>query len=155
MSDDPPAQATPRKSRITAATKEVVRERANGCCEYCMSQDRLATQGFAAEHILPQEKGGTNEPDNLALACPGCNNHKFTKTTGTDLESGVSVPLFHPRRERWRNHFAWDADKTRILGKTPTGRATVDALQLNRERLVNQRAAFVVAGLHPPPDSSD
>ncbi len=144
-----------RSKRRAVPVREIVRLRANGCREYCKSQDRLATQGFATEHILPREQGGSDESDNLALACPGCNNHKFTKTTGINPATKEVVQLFHPRNDVWQDHFGWSEDGKMIIGRSRTGRATIDALQPNRERLVNQRAAFVVAGLHPLRETSD
>lgn len=96
--------------------------------------------------------GAAVDPDNLALACQGCNNHKYTKSQGLDPATGSVVPLFHPRRQRWRDHFIWSADFTEALGITPTGRATVDALRLNREGLVNLRRLLYAAGEHPPPE---
>ncbi len=84
--------------------------------------------------------------------CHFCNNHKYNRTKARDPVSGEMVALFHPRRDRWTEHFAWDVDGTHILGLTPTGRATVEALQLNREPLVNLRRVLVAAGEHPPAD---
>jgi hypothetical protein len=37
-----------------------------------------------------------------------------------------------------------------MVGLTATGRATIKALRLNREELVNFRAAFGILKLHPP-----
>jgi len=37
-----------------------------------------------------------------------------------------------------------------IIGLTPTGRATVEVLKLNREGLVNLRQVLYAAGKHPP-----
>jgi HNH endonuclease len=82
-------------------------------------------QRFSVEHVLPRLAGGNTTRDNLALACQGCNNHKYTKVTGIDPVSARAVPLFDPRRQRWQDHFIWSADFARILGRTPTGRATV------------------------------
>jgi len=138
------------KPRITARQKKAIVERARGCCEYCRSQARFAMQPFSVEHIIPQSQGGQNRLDNLALSCQGCNNHKYTKTAGRDPVSGDIVPLFHPRRQRWRDHFVWNDDFTLIIGLTPTGRATVEALRLNREGLVNLRRVLYVVGEHPP-----
>jgi hypothetical protein len=70
--------------------------------------------------------------------------------TAKDRTSGETVPLFHPRRDRWSDHFAWTDDATEIVGTTPTGRATVEKLELNREELVNLRRLLRPAGLHPP-----
>jgi hypothetical protein len=86
------------------------------------------------------------------LSCQGCNNHKYNRTRAPDPVSDQSVPLFHPRRQRWADHFAWSNDSTQILGLTPTGRATVEALQLNRPALVNLRRVLVEACEHPPED---
>jgi len=125
-------------------------ERAGECCEYCRSQAAYATQSFSVEHILPRAKGGTTILDNLALACQGCNNHKYDKTVGPDPIGGQSVALYHPRRDRWDEHFAWSGDFTLIIGLTPTGRATVDQLLLNRDGVVNLRRLLYMHGEHPP-----
>ena len=135
---------------IKAQLKQAVITRASGCCEYCRSQARFATQAFSIEHIQPQSRGGKTTLDNLALACQGCNNHKYTKTEGQDPLGGKIVPLYHPRQQSWSTHFAWTEDCTLIIGSTATGRATVQALQLNREGLVNLRRVLYLMGEHPP-----
>jgi len=140
------------EERISARLRQRVAERARGCCEYCRSQERFATQAFSVEHIEPRSQEGVSAFENLALACQGCNNHKYTRTHGRDAVTGEVVPLFHPRRQRWREHFAWNADCTLLLGLTPFGRATVDALRLNRPGLVNLRRVLYAAGEHPPPE---
>jgi hypothetical protein len=136
--------------RITAAQRRIVRERAKGCCEYCRSQSRFATEPFAIEHIIPRFAGGITDLENLALSCFGCNSHKYTKTWAKDPETGVESILYHPRRQFWTEHFRWNDDFTLIIGLTMTGRATVDALRLNRDELVNLRRVLYVAGMHPP-----
>jgi 5-methylcytosine-specific restriction endonuclease McrA len=108
---------------------------------------------FSVEHIVPRDRGGTDSPGNLALSCQGCNNHKFTKVEGGDPATGDIVPLFHPRQQRWQEHFQWSEDFTHIVGTTRTGRATVEALHLNRPGLVNLRRMLRAAGEHPPPAS--
>jgi hypothetical protein len=102
------------------------------------------------EHIIPRSRGGVSTADNLAFSCQGCNNHKYTKTDGPDPLSNEVVPLFHPRRQRWRDHFAWNDDTTLVIGLTPTGRATMAALHLNRSQVVNLRRALYAIGEHPP-----
>ena len=138
------------ENRVTAQQKKAVVERARGCCEYCRSQARFAIQPFSVEHVIPKSRDGQNTLDNLALACQGCNNHKYTKTEGRDPVTDDIVPLYHPRQQRWRDHFAWDDSFTLIIGLTPIGRATVEALRLNREGLVNLRQILYAVGEHPP-----
>jgi hypothetical protein len=135
---------------VSTELRRAVTERARACCEYCRSQARFAPQAFSVEHIIPRSKGGETVLDNLALACQGCNNHKYTRTTGYDGVNQRPVALYHPRQHQWHEHFAWNQDFTLLVGLTPTGRATVETLQLNREGLVNLRRVLTGIGEHPP-----
>ena len=67
-----------------------------------------------------------------------------------DPVNGERAPLFDPRRDRWSDHFAWNTDCTLMIGLTPSGRATIEKLQLNRIGVVNLRRIMLIAGLHPP-----
>ena len=77
---------------------DVVRDRAAGFCEYCL----CGPAGSSREHILPQSAGGSDDDGNCALACQGCNNHKFTAVHWTDPVTGNEVPLYHPRKDTMR-----------------------------------------------------
>lgn len=79
-----------------------------------------------------------------------CNGFKSDHTHGTDPLTGEDVPLFHPRRQQWADHFAWSTDGQLVLGLTSCGRATVVALQLNNVIAVMVRREWVAAGWHPP-----
>jgi hypothetical protein len=136
--------------RITPELTAVVVERAYGCCGYCRSQVRFATQSFSVEHIVPRSKGGTSTLDNLALSCQGCNSHKYTKVVGYDPVSRQNVPLFNPRIHIWDEHFTWIEDYALMVGLTATGRATISALRLNRPGVVNLREVLYRVGQHPP-----
>lgn len=135
--------------RIARKWRRYVAERARGCCEYCRSQERFAPTSFSVEHITPRQSGGTSIESNLAFSCQECNNRKYTRSTALDPINQENVPLFHPRQHHWEEHFTWSDDFARIVGITPTGRATVEALQLNRAGLVNLRLVLRTAGYHP------
>jgi hypothetical protein len=137
-------------ANVTAAQRTAVAERALFCCEYCLSQLRFSPDPFSVEHVIPQISDGSSDLDNLALACQGCNGRKYTSTEAIDPVSGKTVPLYHPRRDDWSAHFAWRDDYLHILGLTPTGRATVERLALNREGVVNLRRALRSIRAHPP-----
>lgn len=141
--------------RVTTQQRKAVAESANGCCEYCRSQVRFAIQPFSGEHIIPRSQGGETTLDNLAFACQGCNNYKYNKTEGRDPLTNDIIRLYHPRQQQWRNHFAWNDNFTLIIGLTPTKRATVEALQLNREGVVNLRRVLYAMGEHPPVESNE
>jgi 5-methylcytosine-specific restriction endonuclease McrA len=138
------------ENRLTRKTRDLVAERANYCCEYCRSQEQYSPDSFTIEHIKPIAKGGTNKPDNLAFSCQGCNNRKYTHTEAVDPATQTITSLYHPRQQAWSEHFVWSANFTLILGISPTGRATVEKLQLNRVGLVNLRRILVEMDEHPP-----
>lgn len=135
--------------------RQEVARRANHCCSYCHSQEQVAGMLFTVDHIIPQALGGSDDLDNLCLACWDCNRIKQAHVTGVDPSSGNRVPLFHPHRQRWPDHFAWDQDGAVIIGTTEVGRATVEQLQLNRPFLVRARRQWIRVGWHPPVDTSD
>ena len=142
----------PARRQISEAVQNQIRQRAHFLCEYCHASEQWQYVAFTIEHIIPLAKNGTDTLDNLALACFHCNRKKSTRTTAIDPQFDTEVPLFNPRRENWSDHFIWSADGLFIIGLTPVGRTTVTALALNRERVINIRAADKAVGRHPPPD---
>jgi hypothetical protein len=67
-----------------------------------------------------------------------------------DPHDGRVVRLFHPRRQRWSEHFTWEEDAVRVCRQTPQGRATITLLHLSSDFLRQARRIWVVVGLHPP-----
>jgi hypothetical protein len=135
---------------INAQQRKFVFQRAKDRCEYCLSPLSHSIQPFDIEHIILEVKGGTDDSDNLASACGGCNGHKYTKIHSIDPFDNQSVALYHPRLMHWQEHFIWSDDYLEIIGISPIGRATVKTLNLNRLGVVNVRRLLLLDGLHPP-----
>ena len=138
------------KPYISKTTRQLVFKRAGRCCEYCKSSADYTTDPFSIEHIVPLSKDGLNSLINLALSCMGCNGYKSIKIAFLDPITRLIFPLFNPRTMVWDDHFMWNKTSTIIVAKTPIGRATIEALKLNREELKNLRFALVAIGIHPP-----
>ena len=136
--------------RLNARQREEVIRRAYGCCEYCLSQELYSPDPFSVEHIIPLARGGTHDLENLAWACQGCNSRKYVSILALDPVTGETVPLYHPRRHRWLDHFVWNEDCSLVMGLTPTDRATTEKLRLNRPGVVNLRRILFAMDLHPP-----
>ncbi len=144
---------SPRR-KIPAYLQQAVRERARYLCEYCHAAETWQYVKFTIEHLIPISQGGEDTLDNLALACFACNRRKWDRRSGMDPETGETQRLFNPRIDDWGDHFVWSRDGLEIVGLTPIGRATVEALELNRPRAIRIRAADLEAGRHPPEGDS-
>lgn len=136
--------------KVRPVIRNLVRQRAGGLCEYCHTLESWQYVPFTMDHVVPLSRGGTDESDNLALSCFHCNRKKGDRMRAVDPISGEEGYLYNPRTDDWRKHFAWSNDGLRIVGITAVGRATVVALELNRERVINIRSADRAVGRHPP-----
>jgi 5-methylcytosine-specific restriction endonuclease McrA len=135
-------------AKIPEKLRAAVVGRAGRACEYCRLPDRLQAGGFELDHIHPASRGGLTASSNLAYACPHCNDHKWAHVDGPDPETGETVPLFDPRQDAWEDHFEWSNQTPfQIVGKTPTGRATVVRLQLNHTELLQIRRELAKFGV--------
>lgn len=115
---------------MSAATRRIVVGRAADRYEYCrIHQDRDPFYRFHVEHIIPKQHGGADDETNLALACHHCNLHKGPNLTGIDPQTHAITPLFHPRQQKWEDHF--ELGGPAIQGRTAVGRTTVVVLAIN------------------------
>jgi HNH endonuclease len=130
--------------------RHLVGLRARFCCEYCWSQEDYSPDCFSLEHVYPIFLGGGNDEWNLAYSCLTCNGNKHIFTHAIDPLTNILVPLYHPRNDLWELHFKWSEDFLYVIGLTPTGRATIDKLKINRQSVVNLRILLTKFGKHPP-----
>ena len=124
-------------------------ERAINRCEYCHAPTRTFNFPFEVEHITPRSDGGQDGLDNFALACHSCNAFKSTRQIAIDPETNITVRLFHPRLDRWQDHFVTEADSHLLQGKTSIGRATINALQINSSEQQLARSQWMRLNLFP------
>jgi hypothetical protein len=137
---------------ISKALRDRITAQARHRCGYCLTQEAMVGMPMEIDHIIPEVFGGPTSEENLWLACSPCNDIKGSRIAALDRDSGEVVPLFNPRKQTWSEHFAWSDEGELIIGRTPVGRATIEALNLNRSTLVRARQAWVSVGWHPPPD---
>jgi hypothetical protein len=134
--------------KIPASLRQLVIRRADNRCEYCGISQIGQVATFHIDHIVPVVAGGETVSGNLALACVSCSLRKGARREIEDLETGTIVLIFHPRQQIWKEHFDWSG--LQVIGLTPTGRATVQALNLNRPTMLAIRAEEELLGRHPP-----
>jgi hypothetical protein len=140
-----------RRTAVPRALRDRVAAQARHRCGYCQVDERY---GFSLEieHIIPKALGGPTTEQNLWLACRDCNGRKGSRIAARDPLTEEVVPLFNPRTQLWHDHFAWTPTGDRVIGLSPTGRATIQALDLNGRKRVTARQFWVAAGWHPPTD---
>lgn len=128
--------------------RQQVIERAGSRCEYCTLSQSGQEATFHIDHVAPQIAGGSTNLENLALACVSCSLRKHARQTAIDPDSGNVEAVFNPRQDNWATHFYFNGNY--VVGITPTGGATVSALQLNRPLIVAIRGEEALRGRHPP-----
>ena len=135
-------------TRPSVDLRRQVIARADNCCEYCLLPQELVASTHQVDHVIAEKHGGQTVLENLALSCTVCNRRKGSDISSLDPVTGILVPLFNPRTQRWAEHFRLDGEY--IIGMTAEGRTTIAFLQLNVvERLV-ERVAFLRTGQYPP-----
>lgn len=132
--------------------RRLVRERSGDRCEYCLIPEIVTFAPHWIDHVVAEKHGGATEPENLANSCVLCNQRKGSDLSSIDPETSSVVKLFHPRKERWTDHFRLDGGRVEPL--TPAGRATVRLLRLNDPERVLERERLQEAGLMDLPKNS-
>ena len=133
---------------ISATLRRQVIERAGNRCEYCCLAQTGQEATFHIDHVLPVVAGGRTAVENLALACVSCSLRKGARMVSRDPQTGEHAALFNPRIASWETHFRWEG--VWVVGTTPTGRATVLALSMNRLLALAIRKEEAHRGRHPP-----
>ena len=131
---------------VSAKLQRLVRERAGDCCEYCQLPAEFAWLPFQIDHIISEKLHGPTTAENLAWSCEFCNSPKGPLAAG--YLAGKHAPLFHPRKDRWSDHFQWNGPL--LVGKTDVGLATIDVLWINHPDRVNVRQGLLEEGVFPP-----
>ena len=128
--------------------RDQVRLRAKLSCEYCQMPQAYAEPTHEIDHVIAEQHRGPTTLSNLALACFHCNNHKGPNIAGIDPETMEMCRLYHPRLDRWEEHFARNG--RRLVGVTAIGRTTVEVLLINIRHRVAHRQALMEEGVFPP-----
>lgn len=136
---------------VSVRLRRLVVQRAMGICEYCLIHQEDAHFSFQLDHIISRKQLGPTTAANLALACLRCNVAK-----GTDPGAFIGRPrrlvrLYHPRQDRWTEHFRLAG--AHIIPLTDIGEATVQLLNLNASDRLLLRRALIKARRYPSPQA--
>ncbi|MBE9069264.1 HNH endonuclease [Leptolyngbya cf. ectocarpi LEGE 11479] len=138
------------RSYISSDLRQQVYKRAKGVCEYCQLPEMVALSVHQIDHIIAEKHGGATKLENLALSCVICNRNKGSDIASVDPSTGSIVPLYHPRKDRWPEHFRYQ--DAQLLGKTPEGIATVRLLKMNQSERIEERRILINADLIKIPE---
>jgi hypothetical protein len=132
---------------LSAETREFVRRRASNVCEYCRMPEDASVLPHQIDHIIGRQHRGTDDPENLCLACIHCNLKKGPNVASIDPQTNLVTALYDPRTQDWIDHF--QLIEARIVGLTPEGRATAALLDKNGEGRVRLRQTLLRRGWTP------
>lgn len=132
---------------IPESLRLIIAERSNYRCEYCLVHEADSFLPFQIDHIISLKHGGRNELENLAYACPHCNQHKGTDLTTFLEDYNDIVSFFNPRIHHWSEHF--EIDQGAIKAKSRIGLATVKMLKFNQSERLTHRQILIEMGRYP------
>lgn len=136
-----------KQTRIFAALRREVRERAEERCEYCLLAESQSFFPHEPDHLIAKKHGGKTVSDNLALACFDCNRFKGSDVASIDVVTGRLVGLFNPRTQTWSEHFRLEGG--RISALTDVGRVTERTLRFNLPARLDVRERLSASGEYP------
>jgi len=134
-------------SEIGQQLRDRVARRADYRCEYCLIHEEDAGFPHQVDHIVSRKHAGTSHFQNLAYACVLCNRYKGSDIASIDPETGQTVGLFHPRRDRWEDHF--HIVRGLITPATAVGRVTARLLRMNAVERIAEREILQAIGRYP------
>ncbi|PZO46401.1 MAG: HNH endonuclease [Phormidesmis priestleyi] len=142
------------KTYVPVSLRRLVFERAQNNCEYCLNPASLALATHQIDHIIAEKHGGKTVTENLALSCVLCNMAKGSDIASVDPKSNEIARFYHPRQDRWMDHFRLNAKTGQIEALTSVGRATAQLLQLNRPKSISERLLLLQVEQLVVPDST-
>lgn len=130
---------------ISNALRQEVAARARFRCEYCLVPERFLATTFHIDHIRSIKHGGATRLENLAFACPHCNQNKGSDVaTFIDDEGLETIRFYNPRMDDWHSHF--EVVNGSISAISLIGAATVKLLEFNQPDRIIFRQALMEAG---------
>ena len=106
------------------ALKQIVYERANGCCEYCQTCEANSGQTMQVDHIDPMVTTCRTTcvyPAGIAIAANKATHGTLTRRLGS------RVPLFNPRRIGTASAFCKHGRHTALLEPNSDSRSPAEA----------------------------
>jgi len=132
---------------ISSSLRQLVIERSQSCCEYCLIHQNFSLYSHEIDHIIAVKHGGKTSPENLALSCLPCNRHKGSDFATLEPNTGEIIPLFNPRLQIWDENFI--LKNAEIIGITSIGQATSRLLMFNSSNRVRSRQLLITQKLYP------
>ncbi len=134
-------------SYISSDLRELVAERAEYLCEYCLIHEDDTHFGCQVDHIISVKHGGPTTAGNLAYACAFCNRQKGSDIGSIVWETGEFTRFFNPRTDGWADHFQLDGVVIKPL--TRIGEVTVRILGFNDSNRLLERQELIDLGRYP------
>lgn len=131
--------------RISEKLRQQIAENANFKCEYCLTPEFFLATTFHIDHIRSMKHGGKTLLQNLAYACPHCNQNK-----GSDIASYTDedelVRLFNPRKDVWDEYFEVIESEI-FFPLSSIGEVTISMLSFNQTERVIFRKSLTEIGV--------
>ncbi|MBD2325654.1 HNH endonuclease signature motif containing protein [Alkalinema sp. FACHB-956] len=134
---------------ISQEIRQLVINRADRLCEYCLIHSDDTVLGCSIDHIISLKHNGPNEANNLAYACIFCNRYKGSDIGSIIWETQEFIRFYNPRRDQWSEHFR--LEQSTIMPVSSIGEVTVRILGFNDRNRLMERQILIDQGRYPHP----
>jgi 5-methylcytosine-specific restriction endonuclease McrA len=132
------------RTYIIKELRNLVAQRANYLCEYCLVAEVHRSSRYQIDHIISEKHGGSTTEDNLCYCCIFCNLNKGSDLGSINWQTNELVRFYNPRRDSWVENFS--LNKAEIQPLTEIGEVTVRIFDFNNPDRIIERQALMEAG---------
>lgn len=102
-----------KRVKTSQTTRDLVYEQGNGICALCGRP--ISKERFTIDHILPLNRGGSNELSNLQISCEFCNKLKGD-SKNEEYVKGATTILAHKVEEKYNKEIAYPLIRSFVRG---------------------------------------
>lgn len=102
-----------KRTRTSQTTRDLVYEQGNGICALCGRP--ISKERFTIDHILPLNRGGSNDLSNLQISCEFCNKLKGDSKNEEYLKGATTI-LAHKVEEKYDKEIAYPLIRSFVRG---------------------------------------
>lgn len=101
-----------KRKHYSEEQRRTIYEKADGCCQLCGR--RIGFHDMTVDHIIPLEKGGSNDLDNIQAACAVCNRFKANVYPDVFFDRITEIFMYQMGKQ-YNDNLAWKMARNMLM----------------------------------------